>query len=164
MTGTVAGRSIGSVRARETRAHEWTEEKRAIFLETLSRTLNISASARAAGMTPVTARTLKRRDAGFAEAWEQAMLAAYEDLEFALLKRAMTGERKAVWHQGKRVGRERVFSERLALQLMARHRDTVMGLRGGRAPQAEDADEIRARLIAKFESMELRLARPDDAE
>ena len=66
-----------------------------------------------------------------------------------------------MWHQGKRVGRERVFSESMALQLMAQHRATVMELRARRGAGAarDEADaEIRARLILRVERMQENLA------
>lgn len=150
-----------AARARVPRAHEWTGEKRALFLETLTRTLNISASARAAGMSTVSARALKRRDPGFAEAWAEAMLTAYDELEMALVKRAIKGTLKPVWHGGKRVGSERVFNDGHAHQLLTQHRATVMRLRGERpdaVPVLEPEEVIRARLIARFESMEVRLS------
>ncbi|WP_420822605.1 hypothetical protein [Sphingomonas flavalba] len=83
-----------AARARVPRAHEWTGEKRALFLETLTRTLNISASARAAGMSTVSARALKRRDPGFAEAWAEAMLTFSVDLD---LVPALSEDRERLW-------------------------------------------------------------------
>lgn len=153
---TAAVRPPRDAQARPPRANEWTGEKRETFLATLAQTLNVTASARAAEMSPASARMLKRRDAGFAEAWEEAMIAAYEELELALIRRATKGVSKPVWHQGKRVGRERVFSESMALQLMAQHRTTVMELRARRGIGAahDEADEaIRARLILRIETM-----------
>ncbi|WP_414900318.1 hypothetical protein ACMT1E_11285 [Sphingomonas flavalba] len=155
------GRAAQRAQARPARAHEWTAAKRGQFLETLARTLNISASARAAGMSTVSARALKRRDPGFAEAWAEAMLTAYDELEMALVKRAIKGTLKPVWHGGKRVGSERVFNDGQAHQLLTQHRATVMRLRGERpdaAPVLEPEEVIRARLIARFESMEVRLS------
>lgn len=158
---TAAVRRPRDTQARPPRANEWTEDKRETFLATPATTLNVTASARAAAMSPASARMLKKRDAGFAEAWEEAMIAAYEELELALIRRATKGVSKPVWHQGKRVGRERVFSESMALQLMAQHRATVMELRARRGAGAarDEADaEIRARLILRVERMQENLA------
>lgn len=163
MTSTATGRAMQRAQARPPRAHEWTEEKRAHFLETLARTLNVSASARAVKMSTVSAHALKRRDAAFAQAWGEAMTAAYQDLELALIRRATRGTLRKVWHQGKKVGSERIHDERLAMQLMSQHRDTVLALRGLRMPELESEEEIRARLIARFELIEARLTGNGDA-
>ncbi len=89
----VAGSNGRRVQRRAVRRDGWTEAKRATFLDMLSATCNIRRAAEAAGMTDGTARALKRRDAGFAQQWEEALTTGYERLEYALLAKALgTGE------------------------------------------------------------------------
>jgi hypothetical protein len=69
------------------------------FLLALERTANVSASARAAGISSATAYALKRGDADFAAAWEQALEDAVDDVEAALRDEAL-GVDELVVHQG----------------------------------------------------------------
>jgi hypothetical protein len=69
------------------------------FLLALERTANVSASARAAGISSATAYALKRQDADFAAAWEQAIEDAMDEVEDALRAEAL-GVDELVVHQG----------------------------------------------------------------
>lgn len=161
MAGGVKRRAVGQA----LRVNRWTEARKARFIEALSATLNISASARAVGMSTVSARALRKRDAAFDAAWDEALLVAYEELELATIRRATRGTVKPILHNGAKVGSQRDFSEKLVAQLMAQHNDRVMALRRaeGAEPGSDPDAGARARLIAKFESMEVRLRGDDDA-
>ncbi len=77
------------VQVRRRVAVEWTPERRATFLDHLSATCNVKASAAAAGMWPGPCYALRRRDPAFAEQWSAALQAGYEHLEAKLLARVL---------------------------------------------------------------------------
>lgn len=128
--------------------------KRALFLAELAVTANVAASARVADVLAPTAYALRRRDEGFRAAWEEALAEGYAQLELQLLERALFGSPKPA-AKGEPA---REFSERLALALLAAHRDTVLKTRarveaGGAQPG--DGDAAR-KLIDALDAMTLR--------
>ena len=133
----------------------WTLDKQAEFLRHLADTANVTASARAVGMSEKGVYKLRMKSDAFRAAWASALTEGYVKLELMLLDRAMNGTRKAVWHGGKTVGETTEYSERLAMQLLSQHRTSVMtgAPRGGRE---SDAD-LRARLAEKLDDMSRRL-------
>lgn len=77
------------VQVRRQRATGWTKARRAVFLDRLAVTCNVTISARAAGIAPANAHALKRRDPTFAALWAAALEAGYEHIEAQLLARAI---------------------------------------------------------------------------
>lgn len=69
----------------------WTEHRRGQFIETLRGTMDVTAAARAVGLSSRSAYYVRRRDAGFARAWEEAMEDAQIELRFGLMKMALKG-------------------------------------------------------------------------
>lgn len=132
----------------------WTAERQSRFLTELAATANVSASARAVGMSEASVYRLRRRSAAFCEAWIVALREGYDRLEMMLLDRAMNGVVKPVWHGGKQVGSITEYSDRLALTLIAAHRAAV---RGGSAVMVEEPGTVRARIEVKLAEMNLRL-------
>jgi hypothetical protein len=65
------------------------KEKQRRFLEHLAATCNVKASARAAGASVYPFYGLRQRDAAFAAAWKEALAAAYDRLEEALVAKAL---------------------------------------------------------------------------
>jgi hypothetical protein len=65
--------------------------RREIFLGHLAATCNVTASAKAAGISFSAVYRCRMRDAEFREAWEQALEQGYARLEAALLLRATGG-------------------------------------------------------------------------
>lgn len=70
------------------------------FLEQLSQSCNVSASARAVGITSSSAYKLRKEDGDFAAAWDQALEDASDDLEAEARRRAMRGVQEPVVYQG----------------------------------------------------------------
>jgi hypothetical protein len=70
------------------------------FLEQLTATGNVSLSASTAGIATSTAYTLKRHDADFAAAWDQALEDAADTLEAEARRRAVQGVQEPVVYQG----------------------------------------------------------------
>lgn len=81
--------SKAGLQRRTIRDHEWTVKKRAVFLDMLGATCNVSAAARAAGMAATNAYALQRRDAEFAQLWREVFIAGRERLHEAAIACAM---------------------------------------------------------------------------
>jgi hypothetical protein len=85
----ITGGAGRHVQVRETKG--WTRARRARFLEVLATSANVRLSARAVGVDTTGAYALRKRDAAFAELWDEAMAQGYDTLEAALLERARGG-------------------------------------------------------------------------
>jgi hypothetical protein len=136
-------------RAPQRTAVPWSEEREAIFLETLGQTCSVTNAVKASGLS--SAAIYRRRNASdtFRAAWAQALREAYTRLETELLGRALNGVRKPVWHGGRRVGSVVEYSDRLALAMLARYRETCRG--SAQAPTIEG--EARVVLIEALARM-----------
>lgn len=86
--GTTAG-ALMTVRARNTK---WTAAEKAGFLDALAATGNVSRAARAVGRTDEGAHGLRRRDPAFAAACREALDAASDLLQAAVLEHALAGK------------------------------------------------------------------------
>ena len=93
-------------------------------------------------------------DASFRAAWGEAIAIAYQRLELMLLNRAFNGTEKIITR--KDGGEERMleYPNQLGLQLLKMHRETA--IEAEQDMSGEDADEIRARLVAKLQRMKKR--------
>jgi hypothetical protein len=139
----------------------WTAERRALFLAELAATSNVTKSAKAAGMSDAQVYAERRRNAGFRDAWTEALSEGYARLEFMMLERANA----ALTLKGK-VTEEQIatskmheYSNKLALNLLTAHRALVRDARSGAAPSRHTPNRIagsKARLIAKLDEMRAR--------
>jgi len=66
---------------------------------------------------------LRHQDVAFGQAWQMALEQATDKLENAARNRAIEGIEKGVWHQGEKVGSERVYSDGLLQFLLKGNRD-----------------------------------------
>jgi transposase-like protein len=125
-----------------------TPEKLEIFLDCLGVTSNVAASARAAGVDDTTLYRLRRKDAGFARQWLEALSEGHEHLAMEVLARARFGVEKPVFHSGKRVGEFREYSDGVALKLLSLHKQEVAQFRAAQLGVDEDLllEEIDAKL------------------
>jgi hypothetical protein len=98
----------------------WTDERRARFLDSLAARGNVRLACRRVHLSPEAAYRLKRRDPGFARAWEAALVLAYDCGLDTLADRAIDGVEEAVWHHGEQVGTRRKYDSRLLLAHLAR--------------------------------------------
>lgn len=139
----------------------WTKAKRDAFLAELARTANVRASAAAVEMGFQSAYSLRQRDPAFAEAWDQAICAAYETVEMLLLERSIVGLGGEVAATGDASQLEKL-SERGMLALLSQHRQTVRD-RKARAETLSGIEILRSeqsareRLEKKLLEMERRL-------
>lgn len=72
------------------------------FLDALRTTGNVSASAKAVSVTTAVVYTLRRSDADFAAAWDNALEDATDTLEAEARRRAIEGINEPVIYQGQR--------------------------------------------------------------
>ncbi len=149
------GDSPGQAQQRKQRKDGWTEERRTIFLETLATTCNVTAAAKAAGKTAKTARDLRRRDSGFAAAWEDAIAMAYDQLELVMLERATHGTEKPIVRGDKEVGTMRHYSDAVGIRLLQAHRETALRAKARQA--AGDPDAVFDLLKKRLTEMHRRL-------
>jgi hypothetical protein len=70
------------------------------FLEQLTDTGNVSASARSVGVSSTSVYALRKTDADFAAAWDQALEDAADTLEAEARRRAVQGVQEPVVYQG----------------------------------------------------------------
>ena len=95
------------------------------FLAALSRTLNVTASAREAGVGRRTVYEARDADPEFATAWLEALYTAIETAEGELYRRAVAGVDEPVFQGGKLVGALKRYSDVLLIFLLKAHRPTV---------------------------------------
>jgi hypothetical protein len=139
----------------------WTAEKRLTFLAALAATSNVTKSAAAAGMSDAQVYAERRRNAGFRDAWTDALSEGYARLEFMMLERA----NDALSVKGKvtddKLAKNKMheYSNKLALNLLTAHRALVREARAGAAPSRHTPNRVagsKARLIAKLDEMRAR--------
>lgn len=141
--------SVGVRRKARVEPERWTRGKRDIFLAELAQTANVSASARAAGMSERSPYSLRRRDPAFRSAWEDALDEGYAKLELLLLERATYG---AVPPEGSALGEKiREVPTSLAMTLL-KHRQSRTRERLAPPPRPMRGmslkDELERRLMA----------------
>ena len=137
----------------------WSKAMRAAFLDHLAATCNVKESAAAAGVSKNSVYQIRRRDAAFAEKWEEALALGYQMVETRLLGHVLAG-----------FGRNDPLSYddadpcaidfESALRLLAAHRNTTGKPRkGGVGPQFAAPDETDAVLLKRLKVIEMRRAR-----
>ncbi|EDL48472.1 hypothetical protein [Erythrobacter sp. SD-21] len=99
----------------------WTRARQAAFLRELAATHNVSAAARAVGMSRQSAYKLRARLRGtpFDKGWEAAFVSRFDALADAALDRALNGVEVPHYYNGELVGTSRRYDERLTLALLA---------------------------------------------
>ena len=125
----------------------WTAARQAAFLRELAATHNVSAAARAVGMSRQSAYALRNRlqHTPFDAAWQAAYLTRFDALAEAALDRAINGVEVPHYYNGELVGTSRRYDERLTLALLAQRRamPTTCAL-SERPETAYDPDELGA--------------------
>lgn len=104
---------------------KWTASRRTLFLDELRRTANISAAARAAGVSRKTAYWQRQNDPALREDWDHALEEALDDLEAELRRRAITGVEKPVYYGGKPCGSVTSYSDALGMFLLRSRRPQI---------------------------------------
>jgi hypothetical protein len=158
---TLDGKSSPKLRA--SRKSDIDDDKLATFFTTLTETCNVVRSAKAAGFTANWAYRKRKRDAGFRNAWAEAVREGYARLELVLLERAIKGTPKLVRtaRGSDRVMRD--YSTALAVALLRRHAETADS--AAYEPGEDELREVRERILEKLERLRERdQARGDGVE
>jgi hypothetical protein len=110
-----------SARCRRSRTISSRKEITAIleqrFLDCLATTASVTRAARLTRRHRSTWYRWRADHAAFAAAWTEAVERGTDALEDEAVRRAVEGVLKPVFHQGKRVGTQRIFSDALPLGL-----------------------------------------------
>lgn len=143
---------------------DWTPEKEDAFFAHLGETLNVSASARAAGCTARSAWERRRTFAEFARRWEQAMDEGALRIELKLMgvgggrdEEAAAGARRAgAAEAAEAAARDVPFDPHVALSLL-KWRETRggawRGRRGRFAPRTPDLDALHEEVLRRLEAI-----------
>ena len=95
------------------------EAKTKLFLENLAMHGRVDLAAQNAGYAdPSYIRRLRRKDEDFAEAFEEAMNAAMDNLEAEAIRRAVEGVEEPVYYRGEEVGSINKKSDQLLMFLL----------------------------------------------
>jgi hypothetical protein len=132
----------------------WTARKQAAFLRELAATQNVSAAARAVGMTRQSAYRLRARLKGqpFDMAWDAAFYSCFDALAEQAMARAMNGVEVPHFHKGELIGTSRKYDERLTLGLLNMRGAFLRAPMPPYHPAADFEAEDVARLIERVET------------
>jgi hypothetical protein len=133
---------------------DWSKAKGAKFLAVLGETCNVSEACRRSGVPMTVAYRRRKMDAGFRAQWNEQIAIGYQRLEAVLLERAFNGTEKIVTRKDGGEERVREYPNHIALQLLKMHRETA--IEADYEPPSDDIDEIRERLIRKFQRLKKR--------
>jgi hypothetical protein len=135
---------------------DWTEFQKHEFLRYLEVTANVSASARLIGKKAAAADRLRKKDSKFADAWNEAASAALDKLEAVSLHRATNGVTRGKYYEGQKIGKEKYFSDQLAMFLLKARRPEVYG-KVESDPQNHPDDKLSVPELITKKIAELRL-------
>ena len=129
------------------------------FLAVLWETGNVSAAARRAGTSRSVCYRHRRRHAGFAAAWEDALEEAADRLEMEAFRRAVDGVGEERFFGGRVIGEVTRYSDSLLMFLLRARRPAIYGLRpetdGGKsaADETENDEQFLARLRRRMAAL-----------
>jgi hypothetical protein len=125
------------------------------FLAHLAQTANVSASAKAAGVTTSPVYELRRKSESFRSQWHVALCEGYTRLEANLLAEALA---PASGNMKDSTFKLRQMKIRLGSSLLAAHRTSVRGSAPTTPQRSRDPKEVKQRLEARFSAMRKRLS------
>jgi hypothetical protein len=102
-------------------ARKFTPEVQEIFIRVFTECNSVSQAAKAVGVTTMTVYRAKKEDPNFADLFQKANEVILDNLEKEAYRRAVTGVKKPVYYQGRLVGYELTYSDRL-LEMLLRGR------------------------------------------
>lgn len=156
----VTGGNRRRVQERKAPRGSFGERERQIFLDHVAACCNVTAAAAAAKVGVSTVYDARRRDPGFAQAWDEAIEAGYATLEALLLQRAAVG---GAYVPGEtRVPGPETIDTWLALDLLRLSRTPRRAPRApGRPPRRAEEQALAESIRAKLEVLEKRRARKE---
>lgn len=161
------GEDAPQAQMRRPRSDGWTEERRALFLDVLRSTCNVSEGLRVVGMSDTSLYELRKRDPAFATAWQDALEHAYDRLEWMLLMRTSFGDervetvRTGDGDEATVKGTKTItsYSSATAWKSLLAHRNSVERYRAQRAAVTGEEEATRARLLSELAAAEAKLIR-----
>jgi hypothetical protein len=106
-----------------------TPERKAKFVDALVEFGLVTRAAEIAGISRWSAYQHRAKDSDFAAAWDDAREQFCEALEDEARRRAMDGIEEPVYYQGRQVGTQRVYSDKLLALLLRAARPSKYGRR-----------------------------------
>ena len=143
-----------SPKRRKASSQAISDEQIEVFFATMAETCNVVQAAKAAKLSKTWAYRRRKSDAGFRNAWAEAVREGYARLELVLLERAIKGTPKLVKTAK---GTDRVmrdYSNTLAIALLKQHAATADS--ANYDPAEDDLVEIRTRILERLEKVRLR--------
>ncbi|WP_373489062.1 hypothetical protein [Blastomonas sp.] len=135
-----------------------TPERIAAFLDHLAETSHVSKSARRAGVTRGQVYRLRSVDADFAQAWADAAVSGYTDLELEMLGRARFGVKKPYKRADGKQGRMTEYDDAQSLKMLMAYKAGLVREGDDRAAASmANLTGARDRLAAKLELIRARL-------
>ncbi len=137
-----------------------TADARAAFIDMLAETANVSASAKAAGVSSFEVYQLRKASKGFRDQWARALGEGYVRLEADLLAEALKPVANAT---ADKTIKQKAEKTRIAMFLLTAHRAAVRGEAKAQsaAPAVQRRPSLaaaRADLAARFATMRERMA------
>lgn len=129
----------------------WSMEREDKFLETLAQTANVTEGVRISGLSDTSVYRRRGKSSAFRARWATALREGFVKLETEMLRRALAGVDKPVFHLGKQVGTIKDYDNRTCLALLTAHRGAVTGAAPVAATMTED--EVRKALSARLSEM-----------
>jgi hypothetical protein len=147
----------GRVQVRKPYMGKFSVKRRADFLDHLAATCNVKVAAENSGVSPSAAYQWRRRDAVFAEQWQDALETGYACLETMLLARAR-GMTELPVGEVPAPDPAKMDTE-LAIRLLGHHRRGVSGEKraGGKLLSRASEDETNAAIIKQLRALRLRM-------
>jgi hypothetical protein len=143
-----------SARRASERHDGWTAKRRSIFLETLAETANVRRAVAATGKATCGVYALRRRDAAFARAWDDALSLAMDELEAIAFDRIRNGVEKTVVRGSGTPVTIREYSDRLLMFMLSRRRPQAYAMIVGEEGGGEAEDDA----LALYRTVEARAA------
>jgi hypothetical protein len=141
---------IGKAATRDARSVRPGAAQMTQFLEALAESSNVAASARAAGVSGDAMYRERRRNAGFAARWHEALCEGFARLEAELLSEALVAPSGNVKEA---TLKSRAQKYRLGLALLAAHRAAVRGAKLPGGDGATTRGSAKERLRAKLDAI-----------
>ncbi len=133
---------------------KWTARRKAVFLDVLRTTANVSAACRAAGVSRARAYQHRTQDKAFKEEWENAQEEALDNLEETLRRRAIEGIEKPVYYAGKECGTVVSYNDNLGMFLLKSRRRHIYGDdKSSASSELDENQSIRDVLLEKIKRL-----------
>lgn len=131
-----------------------TPEKKEQFLDHLRINANVSEAAKSIGVSRQAIYNERKEDKEFAEAWEDALGEALDNLESALYSRAINGVTNDVFYEGVPCGTKTEYSDTAAMFLLKNRRPEVFSDKVRQEITGKDGGAIQIQNLSDRERAE----------